>query len=266
MLHRQVDADRDDALRLDDPNRRLALVLDDGAVELHGGARFVRDAGELRIALSAVDVADVEQSSLVVGIEQDRVAGRHVPAVDIAAERALAQQRGEDLALGRGRQRPAEGLQIPGQLVGILALAIPGLAARAGQMFDDLHPRLRALAAPARRLAIGADARENAREAVAPRVDGLEVDGEDVASFAAFDVDRADDGIVFRRPGRVQRVDMGIAHELMHLRVVAVVLDEARQCIVGFDLERLALLDVKHGLVSRIERVFRHFATLDDLH
>ena len=116
------------------------------------------------------------------------------------------------------------------------------------------------------RLAVGPDPRENSRESVTPWIDGFEVHREDIAGFAAFDVDRADDRVVLRRPRRVQRVHVRVAHELVHLRVVAVILDEARQRVVRLDLKRLLLLDVKHRLVSCIECVLGHFATSDDLH
>ena len=178
----------------------------------------------------------------------------------------LPEQRREDLPLRCGRERPAERLEIPGELVRVLALAVAGVAARAGKVLDDLHPRHRALSSPARGLAVGTDAGEDPREAVAPRIDGLEVNREDIARFAAFDVDRADDRVVLGRPRRVQRIDMGVAHELVHLRVVAVVLDEARERVVRLDPERLFLLDVKHRLVSRIECVLGYLAALDDLH
>ena len=76
----------------DDAHRGHALVLDHVAVELDRGAGLVRDSRVLGVALPTVDVADVEQPALVVGVQQNRVSGRDVPAVDIASEGALTEQ------------------------------------------------------------------------------------------------------------------------------------------------------------------------------
>ena len=225
VLHGQVDAHRDDAVRLLDAHTGGVLVLDHRGAQLDRRPRLVGDAGELGVPLPAVYVADIEQAAVVIGVEIDRVPGAHVAAVDVAAEGALAQQRGEDLPLRRARQRAAEGHQVPGQLVGIAPGAVPRVAARAGKVLDHLHMRLRTLG-PALRIAERADARQDAREAVAPGVDGIDMDRQRVAPRAALDMDRTHHGVVFGRPDALQRHHM-LAGEVVHLGIVAVVGDEA---------------------------------------
>ena len=92
MLHWQIDADGDDAVRLDYTYTRQPFVFNDRAAQLHRGPGFIRDAGKLGIALGAMRIADIEQSTFIIGIQEDRVAGANFPAIDVSAERALAEQ------------------------------------------------------------------------------------------------------------------------------------------------------------------------------
>ena len=202
----------------------------------------------------------------MIGVEEHGVSGSHVPAVDVAAEGTLAEERGEDLPLRCGCQRPAEGLEVPRQPVRVLSLSVARVTARPGKVLDDLDSGLRALASPPGRLAVGSDAGKDSRKPVPPGVDELDVHGEDVPGLATLDPDRPDDRVVLRRPRRIQRIHMRIADELVDLRVIAVILDESGERILRLDLERLLLLDAKHRLLPSVECVLGHFAALDDLH
>ena len=111
----------------------------------------------------------------------------------------------------------------------------------------------------------GPIAGKDPREAVTPGVDVLDPDREEIPFLAALHVDRADHGVVGRRPRFLVLQDV-LAVEVVHLRVVAVVLDEPAQRIVGFDPEGFVLLDRQDRLVPPVECVFRDFTPADLLH
>jgi hypothetical protein len=58
------------------------------------------------------------------------------------------------------------------------------------------------------------DTGQDARKAVAPGIDPIELDRQRVAALAVLDIDRADDGVIFRRSG--------VLH-LQHVRAAEVV-------------------------------------------
>ena len=194
------------------------------------------------------------------------MSGADIAAIDIAAKGTLSEERGENFPLRCGGQGAAKGLEVPGQLIGIDALAVAGMTARSGQMLNHLDPRLSALAVKQGRITVRANTRQNTGKTVAPGVDKVDMHGQHVPRLAAFDINRPDHGVVFGRIGDREIGNMGIIHKLMDNRVIAVVLDQTRKRILGLHLKDFTGLDPQDGLVPVVEGVSGHLAALDFLH
>ena len=225
---------------------------------------FVRNARELRISLSTVRIPDVEEPAVVVRIQVDRVACADLPAIEISTERTLSEQRCDHFALRCGGERAAEWHQVPGQPVGVFSLSVPCEAARTRKVLDDLHMGFGAFR-PGAGITQRSDSRQDSREPVAPRIDGLDVDCKQVALCAPLDMEGPYYGVVGRWRN-VLKLSHMLAVEVMHLRVVAVIFDQAAQGIVGFDFDGFVLFDAQDGLIPPIEGISRYFAPAYSLH
>ena len=116
VVQRSVGMDGDQTLRFLDPHPGDALPLLQLEPEPDGGLGLGGRAGELGVALTGVDIAQVKASPLVEDRQIDAVARRDVADVEVAAPFALAVEAGGHLAVGRDPERSDERRDRPGPI------------------------------------------------------------------------------------------------------------------------------------------------------
>ena len=116
-LQRAIGEERDDRIGLLDPHPGNTFSLDELEMEAHGGGRLGGGAGEFRVALACVDIAQREERAGMMDREMDAIAGRDIPDVQVAAPLALPVDTGEHFAVRRNAERADEGRDGPGDLI-----------------------------------------------------------------------------------------------------------------------------------------------------
>ena len=132
-------------------------------------------------------------------------------------------------------------------------------------MLNKLDVRFGAIG-PLARIVKRSNAGNDSRIAVPPGLDPVDVHGQKVSGLAALDVDRADHRIEPRRVGSHQPLDIGVVHQPMDLRVVAVVLYHAGERILRLDLELFTGFDSQARFIPAVESICCDGAAFDDLH